>query len=273
MSSENVIGTPVELNVYDLLHRDNPDVVPNINWYLYSVGMGLYHSGVSVFGTEYCYGGHPESNTGVFEVPPRKAPDAKFRQTILIGRTQLSPAEVQEVVAAMSTVWLGNTYNLLTRYVFLAFGWGPKCEELCPSASLPLHRLTRSFRCCAFLSLVRFRSKRPNHRNCNHFASDLCERLTGNAAPEWVNRLAWVGEKAKFLLPKGFDTPMAAPVTAERARMEREAEELLNSPNPTELDENFLGDDEDPDHIDEDDARYIINEGNGKGVGTGGWTG
>eukprot|EP00177_Eucheuma_denticulatum_P004562 GFKZ01008302.1.p1 GENE.GFKZ01008302.1~~GFKZ01008302.1.p1 ORF type:complete len:225 (+),score=28.61 GFKZ01008302.1:71-745(+) len=224
MSSENVIGTPVELNVYDLLHRDNPDVVPNINWYLYSVGMGLYHSGVSVFGTEYCYGGHPESNTGVFEVPPRKAPDAKFRQTILIGRTQLSPAEVQEVVAAMSTVWLGNTYNLLTR-------------------------------------------------NCNHFASDLCERLTGNAAPEWVNRLAWVGEKAKFLLPKGFDTPMAAPVTAERARMEREAEELLNSPNPTELDENFLGDDEDPDHIDEDDARYIINEGNGKGVGTGGWTG
>lgn len=89
----------------------------------------------------------------------------------------------------------------------------------------------------------------PCHlRNCNHFASDLCERLTGNAAPEWVNRLAWMGEKAKFLLPQGFDTPMAAPVTEAQARAEREAEELLGSPHPHELDANFVRDDaKDPD--------------------------
>lgn len=51
-------------------------------------------------------------------------------------------------------------------------------------------------------------------RNCNHFASDLCERLTGKAAPEWINRLAWVAERAKFLLPVGFDQPTVSPVVA-----------------------------------------------------------
>lgn len=117
VASPQPLGTPVELNVYDLLHPDNPDTVPTINWYLYGLGMGLYHSGVSVFGTEYCYGGHPDNHTGVFEVRPRKAPDARFRQTLLIGRTSLTMEQVGEVVGAMSLLWTGNSYNLLTRYV------------------------------------------------------------------------------------------------------------------------------------------------------------
>lgn len=115
MAQENELGVPVELNVYDLLHRDNPDFVPNINWYLYSIGMGLYHSGVCVYGTEYCYGGHPENHSGVFQVRPRRAPEARFRQTVLIGRTLLTRQQVREVIQAMSEVWIGNTYNLLTR--------------------------------------------------------------------------------------------------------------------------------------------------------------
>lgn len=185
-------GVPVELNVYDLAHPDNPDAVPNLNWYLYGLGMGLYHSGVCVYGIEHCYGGHPEEHTGVFQVRPKKAPDARFRQTIFIGRTELTAQQVSQLVEAMAQVWKGNTYNLLTR-------------------------------------------------NCNHFASDLCEKLTGNPAPEWINRLAWVGEKAKFLLPKGFDTPTAAPVREERVN--NEADDLLNMPDPSENDPDFLGED------------------------------
>lgn len=60
-----------------------------------------------------------------------------------------------------------------------------------------------------------------------------------------------MGERAKFLLPKGFDSPMAAPVTEAQARAQREAEELLNSSDPNEFDESFLGDGaRDPDHSD-----------------------
>lgn len=51
------------------------------------------------------------------------------------------------------------------------------------------------------------------YRNCNHFANDLCERLTGKPAPEWVNRLAWIADKAKFLLPPGLESLNESPVT------------------------------------------------------------
>lgn len=33
-------------------------------------------------------------------------------------------------------------------------------------------------------------------RNCNTFASALCEELLGKPIPGYVNRLAWMGEKA-----------------------------------------------------------------------------
>lgn len=118
---DNHLGSPVELNVYDLLHPENTEAVPNINWYLYGLGMGLYHSGVNVYGTEYCYGGHPESHTGVFAVAPKKAPDARYRETVFIGRTSLTPEQVSAVVEAMSMIWVGNTYNLLKRFVIARF--------------------------------------------------------------------------------------------------------------------------------------------------------
>lgn len=114
-SQNESVGTTVELNVYDLQPPDSPDTVKNINWYLYPVGFGIYHSGVSVYGVEYCFGGHPYSTTGVFVVPPKKAPDARFRQTLLIGRTHLSQSQTLELIEEMSQIWLGNSYNLLSR--------------------------------------------------------------------------------------------------------------------------------------------------------------
>lgn len=112
---KELFGAIVELNVYDLASPDSPDTISNVNWYLYPMGFGLYHSGVSVYGTEYCFGGHPDSTTGVFEVPPKKAPDARFRQTLLMGRTHLSQSQVLELIDEMSSIWVGNSYNLVLR--------------------------------------------------------------------------------------------------------------------------------------------------------------
>ena len=37
--------------------------------------------------------------------------------------------------------------------------------------------------------------------NCNHFATALSQRLTGNTIPGWVNRLAYVAQWFPCVLP------------------------------------------------------------------------
>lgn len=146
------------------------------------VGLGVFHSGVEVYGREYAYGGHEfrrarcharapahaqtprarpapaahafpapprarahartNSTSGVFETPPRVVPGgARFRESIPVGTTTLSAAEVEELLKSMSREYLGNRYHLL-------------------------------------------------YRNCNHFCEDLCARLTGRKPPTWVRRAA-----------------------------------------------------------------------------------
>lgn len=42
-----------------------------INEYLDNIGVGIYHSGIELYGNEYSYGGHSLSSTGVFKTQPR----------------------------------------------------------------------------------------------------------------------------------------------------------------------------------------------------------
>lgn len=74
-------------------------------------------------------------------------------------------------------------------------------------------RLCENIICLAILLLGSNEKRRHLFRNCNHFASDLCEKLTGKPAPDWVNRLAWVAEKANFLVPTNFENATQSPVT------------------------------------------------------------
>eukprot|EP00293_Proteomonas_sulcata_P010542 CAMPEP_0184298358 /NCGR_PEP_ID=MMETSP1049-20130417/9194_1 /TAXON_ID=77928 /ORGANISM="Proteomonas sulcata, Strain CCMP704" /LENGTH=151 /DNA_ID=CAMNT_0026608475 /DNA_START=39 /DNA_END=494 /DNA_ORIENTATION=+ len=41
-------------------------------------------------------------------------------------------------------------------------------------------------------------------KNCNHFSDALCQRLTGNKIPGWVNRLANLGSLVSCCLPKNL---------------------------------------------------------------------
>jgi hypothetical protein len=56
-------GAKVIINVYDL----SP-----VNAYAYDFGVGAFHSGVEVMGTEYTFGGHETSSTGIFTHAPRQ---------------------------------------------------------------------------------------------------------------------------------------------------------------------------------------------------------
>ncbi|RDA87466.1 hypothetical protein CP532_2820 [Ophiocordyceps camponoti-leonardi (nom. inval.)] len=44
-------------------------------------------------------------------------------------------------------------------------------------------------------------------RNCNHFTSYLCERLTGNAGPGWLNRAASIGVALPCVVPREWIDP------------------------------------------------------------------
>ncbi|XP_021906524.1 deSI-like protein At4g17486 isoform X1 [Carica papaya] len=119
-SSCEVAGSvPVYLNVYDLTP---------INGYAYWFGLGVYHSGVQVHGVEYAFGAHEYSTTGIFEGEPKQCDGFTFRKTILIGKTELGPAEVRTVMEELAEHYKGNAYNLITK----------NCNHFCNDACIRL---------------------------------------------------------------------------------------------------------------------------------------
>jgi hypothetical protein len=106
-------------------------------------------SNFAAHGTEYAFGAHDQSSSGVFEVEPRNCPGFIFRDSILIGNTDMNPQQFREFVENRADYYNGDTYHLIVK-------------------------------------------------NCNHFTSDLCSRLTGKEIPSWVNRLARIGTLYNF---------------------------------------------------------------------------
>jgi hypothetical protein len=41
-------------------------------------------------------------------------------------------------------------------------------------------------------------------RNCNHFAAEFVEILTGQQVPSWINRLAFISNSLKCLIPQKY---------------------------------------------------------------------
>eukprot|EP00882_Tetradesmus_deserticola_P014918 GHRQ01015875.1.p1 GENE.GHRQ01015875.1~~GHRQ01015875.1.p1 ORF type:complete len:196 (+),score=45.85 GHRQ01015875.1:905-1492(+) len=96
---------PVTLNVYDLTSQ--------MNSWTYWCGVGVFHAGVEVYGIEYAYGGHDYDVSGIFATRPREAPGAAFRESIHMGETDLTAAQVQHLVQQMGHHYKGNKYHLL----------------------------------------------------------------------------------------------------------------------------------------------------------------
>jgi len=110
----------VILNVYDLA---------DMNGYGYNFGLGAFHSGVEVCGSEYTFGGHPHTFSGVFTVEPRHAHNAKFRESILIGESDYSSQEIKTIIENLSKDYPGNSYHLITKNC--NHFSGDLCKKLC----------------------------------------------------------------------------------------------------------------------------------------------
>ncbi|KAL8056274.1 hypothetical protein ABFX02_04G108900 [Erythranthe guttata] len=119
-SVESSGGTAaVHLNVYDLT---------SANGYAYWLGLGVYHSGVQVHGIEYAFGAHEHRTTGIFEGEPKICNGFKFRKSILIGWTDMSPDQVRVLMENFAEKYRGNAYNLISK----------NCNHFCNNACVKL---------------------------------------------------------------------------------------------------------------------------------------
>ncbi|KAI5815989.1 PPPDE putative peptidase domain-containing protein [Pyronema omphalodes] len=154
-TTSSITKTEIRINIYDLLPPQNI-----LSRFLWTVGASLLHTGVAIGDKEYAFGGHERPGvTGVYWTKPASAPPGgTWRCEILHGFTYYGEEEVERVVKEASRLFLGPTYNLLTR-------------------------------------------------NCNHFTSHLCQALTGQPAPAWINRAAGIGVALPCIVPAGWVEP------------------------------------------------------------------
>lgn len=94
------------------------------------------------------------------------------------------------------------------------------------------------------------------NKNCNHFTSYLCEKLTGRPGPTWLNRAASIGVALPCVVPREWIAPPDHD-TADGELLVDDEEGLANSERSRMLrrseSDRFHTDEGDPDLLTDDD--------------------
>lgn len=112
---------PVTLQVYDL---GTGDRTSTLNQLLGKFGTGVFHCGVEVYGREWSFQ-YTKGGTGIFNCQPKACESHTFRESVHMGTTRLTDAEVFRLVEQMRKEWSGKSYDILERNCCHA------CQELC----------------------------------------------------------------------------------------------------------------------------------------------
>lgn len=104
------------VHIYDVSHevvlQKLNKVLANKNS-VFKLG-GVFHAGVEVGGLEWSFGWNgADGATGVVSDEPKQNPMHTFRQSIFLGKTQLSITEVVALISDMVEQYPGSAYDLL----------------------------------------------------------------------------------------------------------------------------------------------------------------
>jgi len=99
-------GTPVVLNVY--VPVEGGSGFP---------GFGVYHTGIEIFGREYCFAGNPNATGhGICTQTPRETPDEShwvFKESIALGNTLKSQKEIENILIQLQDEFPANEYHVI----------------------------------------------------------------------------------------------------------------------------------------------------------------
>uniref|UniRef100_A0A7N0RB90 PPPDE domain-containing protein n=2 Tax=Kalanchoe fedtschenkoi TaxID=63787 RepID=A0A7N0RB90_KALFE len=128
--------TEVILHIYDVTNsgsdKTNNTIVQINKIFKDGIGLGgIFHSAVQVYGDEEWSFGFCEQGTGVFSCPCGKNPMYTYRESIVLGKTEFSIFEVNQLLRKLGREWPGYSYDLLAK------NCNHFCDEFCDSLGVP----------------------------------------------------------------------------------------------------------------------------------------
>merc|ERR1711988_1706803 len=78
------------------------------------VGTGMFHCGLEVFGTEWSFANtYSGTGCGIYADPPRCCEYHTYDDSVSMGETEMSEAEVRLLIKLLANVWRAESYSTL----------------------------------------------------------------------------------------------------------------------------------------------------------------